>query len=120
MNQIPKALAFVRIISSIGIHKNYHTKSQKDRPIHKDCISRISIYKYCHTKYQKDWHSQGLTFTQILSRITIHKRIISRNKQSAMGNLCKRERKLSRKELTSNKIEEEKEKTRQRSYNPRH
>ena len=37
-----------------------------------------------------------------------------------MGNLCRRARKTSRKELTTEKIEEEKEKARQRSYNRRH
>ena len=37
-----------------------------------------------------------------------------------MGNICKREIKLSRKELTIEKIEEEKEKARKRSFNRRH
>ena len=37
-----------------------------------------------------------------------------------MGNICRRARKSSRKELTTEQIKEEKEKARQRSYNRRH
>ena len=66
------------------------------------------MFKDYHKKSQEDYHSQKESIT------------IFKVKQSTMGNLRRRAKKSSRKELTTEQIEEEKEKTRQRSYNRRH